>query len=137
MQVIIEGIRKIVVLVLLMELVLQLQVGKEYEPYVKMLVGIMVVYSLVAGIIGVFSGVEKMLVPMQEMEWTGEWLWEFEGQAEAFTEQNVEYYGPEGAEKEAKEMVGTIEVQSRIIAVPEVKIEEIKIEEFDITGGRQ
>ena len=133
MQIIIEGIRKIVVLVLLMELVLQLQAGKQYEPYIKTLVGIMVVYSLVAGIFGVFSGVEEMLAPMQELQWTGEWLWEFETQAEEITEKNMENYSIEGTETK----VGNIEVQTNISAVPEVRIEEIKIKEVYTTGGGQ
>ena len=74
MQFVVEGIKKIVVLVLLMELVLQVQPGKEYEPYIKMLVGIMVVYSIFSGIFrvfGLFSDVQ--MEPMQEFVWSDNW----------------------------------------------------------------
>ena len=90
MQDVIEGIRKVVVLILLMELVLQLGADKEYEPYMRLLIGIMVVYSLVAGIFGTFSGFEQIFKPMQEMQCIGEWMWEFEDQAEELTESVTE-----------------------------------------------
>ena len=59
MQWIVEWIRKIVILVLLMEVVLQLQSGRQYEAYIRMLIGIMVLYNLVGGIFGVFRKIEN------------------------------------------------------------------------------
>lgn len=71
MQYIVEWIRKLVLLVLLMEVVLQLQAGKQYEAYIKMLVGIMVIYSLVSGIFVFLGNLEQIkLEPMQEFQWT-------------------------------------------------------------------
>lgn len=103
MQFIIEAIRKVVVLVLLMELVLQLQAGKAYEPYIKMLVGIMVIYSLVSGVVG---GVQ----PLQEFQWSGDWHTGFE-----------EKLKEESDEKQ-------IEVEVNIPTIGEIKIDEIKIQ---------
>lgn len=111
MQFVVEGIRKVVVLVLLMELVLQLQSGKQYEPYIKMLVGIMVVYSLVSGIFGVIGNLgEGILAPMQEFQWAGNWEFEVEYQAEDETEINI-------------------------APVTDITIEEIKIHEIERIGG--
>ena len=129
MQFIIEGIRKVVVLVLLMELVLQLQSGKQYESYIKMLVGIMVIYSLVVGLFGAFSNFEEVLKPMEEMQWTGEWLWNFEQQAEELAEENS--YGSYGMEEDSRED-GNIEVQTNISPVPEIVIEEVMVEEVHV-----
>ena len=90
MQFVIEIIRKVVVLVLLMEVVLQLQSGKQYEPYIKMLIGIMVVYSLVSGIFGVWNKVEaEVLAPMQEFQWTGSWFTDFEQEADKQVEEEM------------------------------------------------
>ena len=123
MQDVIEGIRKVVVLILLMELVLQLGAGKEYEPYMRLLIGIMVVYSLVAGIFGTFSGLEHIFKPMQEMQWIGEWMWEFEDQAEELTESVSD------AERE-ENTGGNIEVRTECNPVSEIQIEEIRIGEI-------
>ncbi len=131
-QVIVEGIRKVVVLVLLMELVLQMQSGKQYESYIKMLVGVMVIYSLVVGIFGAFSGFESVLKPMEEMQWTGEWLWKFEKQAEELVEENG--YGSYEMEENLKED-WNIQVQTNISPVPEIVIEEVVLEEVHITGN--
>jgi len=110
MQFIIEAIRKVVVLVLLMELVMQLQVGKEYEPYIKMLAGIMVIYSLVSGVVSVTGSFGKnMLMPMQEFQWSGDWHAGFE---EKTMEKNNEKQ---------------IEVEVNVPAINEIKIDEIKI----------
>lgn len=126
MQLVIEAIRKVVVLVLLMELVLQMQVGKQYESYIKMLVGIMVVYSLVVGVFGVFSDFEEVLKPMEDMQWSGEWLWELERQAEEIVEENLkESPGME-------ESLGTesnIHVQVQISPVSEIVIDKIAVGE--------
>ncbi len=131
MNVIIEGIRKIVVLVLLAELVLQLQSGKKYEPYMKLLVGIMVVYSLVSVIFGAFGGLENALAPMQEMQWSGEWLWEIEVRAEEMTEKYIEEYAKETASKgtendenqDAEKMTGkNSEIQVDEVQIPSIKI---------------
>lgn len=113
MQFIIEAIRKVVVLVLLMELVMQLQIGKEYASYIKMLAGIMVIYSLVSGVVSVTGNFSKnMLKPMQEFQWSGDWNTGFEENAiEAHNEKQIE-----------------VEVN-----VPEIN--EIKIDEIKIQGG--
>lgn len=126
MQLVIEAIRKVVVLVLLMELVLQMQVGKQYESYIKMLVGIMVVYSLVVGVFGAFSDFEEVLKPMEDMQWSGEWLWELERQAEEIVEENLE------ESPGMEESLGTesnIHVQVQISPVSEIVIDEIAVGE--------
>lgn len=124
MQFIIELIRKIVILVLLMEVVLHLQSGKQYEPYIKMLVGIMVVYSLISGIFGVFRDVENRgLAPMQEFQWSGNWFTDLEEQAqeqveEAVDEQTGAAHGGMGEENRVPE----IEVQVEVPAIAEVEV---------------
>lgn len=115
MQFIIDGIRKIVVLVLLMELVMQMQSGKQYEPYIKMLVGIMVVYSIVSGIYGVFGNIESFqIAPMQEFVWSGDWS----------------ITVPE--EKETGDDI-TSDVEE--VQVEQIVIEEIKVKEIGTVGG--
>lgn len=42
----IESIRKIVVLLVLMELILQLQISKKYEPFIKLTTRIMILCSI-------------------------------------------------------------------------------------------
>lgn len=73
MQGFIDLIRKMVVMVLILELIMQLQPGKNYEPYLKMFVGLFIVYSLVSGI---FDGAlqEGFYVnwPTYELEWVEE-----------------------------------------------------------------
>ena len=64
---VVDWIRKAVVLVLLMEVVLQLQAGKQYESYLKMLVGIMVVYSITVGTFGAFFKMEAW-EPMKDFQ---------------------------------------------------------------------
>lgn len=114
MQVVIDGIRKIVVLVLLMELVLQLQSGKQYEPYIKMLVGIMVVYSIVAGICGAWGRLETLeIAPMQEFVWSGDWSVESEIQED---------------QDDKKSSVEEIQIDG-------VFIGKIKIDEIETIGG--
>ena len=118
MQFVIEAIRKVVVLVLLMELVMQLQVGKEYEPYIKMLAGIMVIYSLVSGVVSVTGNFSKnMLKPMEEFQWSGDWY----------------TWGKEKALEEHDEK--QIEVEVNVPAISEIKINEIIIDEIKIQGG--
>lgn len=140
MQFLIDGIRKVVVLVLLMELVLQLQSGKQYEQYIRMLVGIMVVYSLVSGIFGVFTGVEeRLLAPMEEFQWVGDWYFSFEEQALAEMEQANEKIsetsdGTQNADQ-ASDGAGSLEVHLNIAPVSQINIEEIKIQEISRTGG--
>ncbi len=74
MQVFIEMIRKVVVLVLIMEVLLQLQSGKQYEPYLKMFVGLVMAYSLVVGIMGVFGRLENGTdLSFLEYKWSGNW----------------------------------------------------------------
>jgi len=55
MQGFISLIRKIVVMVLLLELLMQLQPGKHYETYIKVFVGLFIVCTIVRGITGANS----------------------------------------------------------------------------------
>lgn len=115
MQFVIDGIRKIVVLVLLMELVMQMQSGKQYESYIKMLVGVMVVYSIVSGICGVFGNPESFrIAPMQEFVWSGEWSVTVP------------------AEEEVK---GDITSDVEEVQVEQIVIEKIKVKEIGTLGG--
>ena len=128
MQFIIEIIRKVVILVLLMEVVLQLQSGKQYEPYIKMLIGIMVVYSLVSGIFGVWDKVEDVvLAPMQEFQWTGNWYLDFTEEAEEKVEKSMENQKiQEGWEQtDGKEGLDNIDVQVEITPIGEISVEKI------------
>ena len=121
MEFIIVGIRKIVVLVLLMELVVQMQSGKQYEPYIKMLIGIMVVYSIVSGISGVFAGITSFkMAPMQEFIWSGAW----------------DAIGGVLEEEDAdKGDIGAISSRVEEVQVKEIVIEEIKVKEIGTVGG--
>lgn len=127
MQYIIEIIRKIVILVLLMEVVLQLQSGKQYEPYIKMLIGIMVVYRLVSGIFDVWTKMETVvLAPMQEFQWTGNWYAAFEKQAQDQVEETGEKGSVWGkASEESNVIVESINVQVEIESIANISIEEI------------
>ncbi len=140
MQFLIDGIRKVVVLVLLMELVLQLQSGKQYEQYIRMLVGIMVVYSLVGGIFGVFTGVEeRLLAPMEEFQWAGDWYFSFEEQALAEMEQaeeNIEETSEHaGSMGQGPKVSDGQRVQVNIPPVSSITVDKIKIEEISKSGG--
>ena len=121
MEFIIDGIRKIVVLVLLMELVVQMQSGKQYEPYIKMLIGIMVVYSIVSGNSGVFAGITSFkMAPMQEFIWSGDW----------------DAIGGVLEEEDAdKGDIGAISPRVEEVQVKEIVIEEIKVKEIGTVGG--
>ena len=91
MQYLIEWIRKLVLLVLLIEAVLQLQAGKRYESYIKMLIGIMVVYNLVSGIFGIFGKLESIdLQPMQEYQWSQSLFSDLERQAKSQLENSMQ-----------------------------------------------
>lgn len=127
MQYILEIIRKIVILVLLMEVVLQLQSGKQYEPYIKMLIGIMVVYRLVSGIFDVWTKMETVvLAPMQEFQWTGNWYAAFEKQAQDQVEETGEKGSVWGkASEESNVIVESINVQVEIESIANISIEEI------------
>lgn len=98
-QGLVDLIRKIVVIVLVLELILQLQPGKDYEPYLKLFVGLFVVFALVRGIhSGIsWSGLEVTL-PMDVFEWSAG---------------NI------------KEEVGTSEIE---IPINHIEIEKIEIE---------
>jgi hypothetical protein len=90
MPLLLEWIRKAVVLVLLMEVVLQMQAGKQYESYLKMLIGIMVVYNLVSGILGAFQNIEATgLAPMKEFQWAGAWYNDLEEEVKGQVKQSV------------------------------------------------
>ncbi len=121
MEFIIDGIRKIVVLVLLMELVVQMQSGKQYEPYIKMLIGVMVVYSIVSGISGVFAGITSFeMAPMQEFIWSGDW----DAIGGVLEEEDADKGG-----------IGDISSRVEEVHVKEIVIEEIKVKEIGTVGG--
>ena len=126
MQFIIEVIRKVVILVLLMEIVLQMQSGKQYEAYIKMLVGIMVVYSLVSSIFGVFRELENGgLAPMQEFQWSGEWYADLDDQAKKQVGEVMEGQTKEKQENVQEKRISDIEVRIEIPSIAEVTIGEI------------
>ena len=131
MQSIIDGIRKLVVLVLVMELVIQLSPGKQYEPYVKILIGIMVVYSLSASIFGAISGLENTLEPMEERIWSGSGMWEIQEHASEITKEQMQ----EITEKEQETQYGLPKLQVRIAPVLELHLDDIKIEPINPFGG--
>lgn len=117
MQWIVEWIRKIVILVLLMEVVLQLQSGRQYEAYIRMLIGIMVLYNLVGGIFGVFRKIENGgLGKMELFQWSEGWVSDLEQKAEEVVE---------GTEMEHESTA--MEVQVNILPVTEINIREIRI----------
>ena len=113
MQFVLDVIRKIVVLVLLMEWVIQLQPGKSYEPYIKMLVGIMVVYSIISGI-GSFQ-----MPPMQEFVWSDAGV----------TSPDIK----EGVSKDSDFHIRVPHLKE--IQVEQIVIEEIDVKEIELTGG--
>lgn len=122
MQFLLDGIRKIVVLVLLMELVIQMQPGKAYEPYIKMLVGIMVVYSIAGGISDVFAGITSFSIkPMQEYVWNNDWYSAIEGTVD----------------NNAADETGRGNISSGVdeIQVEQIIIGDIKIKEIGTVGG--
>lgn len=115
MQAIMEIIRKTVVLVLIMELVMQLQQGKNYEPYLKMLVGMMMTYSLVTGIFSVFGNIGN--------GWTGEMpIFEWVGNLE------LEQYGESDEQSFAEQGSENIQVDDIHIQIPEIHIDNIAVE---------
>lgn len=119
MQILLDGIRKIVVLVLLMELVVQMQPGKSYEPYIKMLVGIMVVYSIVSGICSTFSAnMSFKMPPMQEFVWNNDWN---AGEADVV--------------KNSIGKSGEIVLKIEEVQVEQIVIDKIRIEEMKTKGG--
>ena len=121
---VVEWIRKAVILVLLMEVVLQLQAGKQYESYLKMLVGIMVVYSITVSILGAFSKMEG-LEPMKEFQWDSAWFDIFEKEAADYAEaglQEQENRNPWVFQQNLQSMVSITEIQVEV-AVPEVKVD--------------
>ena len=122
MQFIIELIRKVVILVLLMEVVLQLQSGKQYEGYIKMLVGIMVIYSLVSGIFGVLGKMENGgLAPMQEFRWHGNLFADLQNQAQEEMEDN------NIPKAEELMTISTVTIQVDVPTVGKVNIEQIHV----------
>lgn len=121
MEFVVEGIRKAVILVLLMEVVAQLQAGKEYEKLFKMLTGLMVVYSLATVVIGFFSE-ESILEPLESffLESTDfisidDTLWELE-----YEDQMQD----EGRTADSIENI-SIPERSVTVTIPEIQIEEI------------
>lgn len=114
MQVLIGEIRKIVVLVLLMEFVLQIQPGKQYEPFVRMLAGVMVVYTIASRLFGIgnFPDIEEFL-------WDSSWYSQFVQQAAPITEtqQSLE-------EHEYEE-----QIRVEITKISEIYIEPVKIKQ--------
>lgn len=106
MQNVIEAVRRIVVLVLLMEFVLHMQSGKQYESYIKMLVGVMVVYTITTGIYALIGkNASFSFPPMQDFVWdAGE---------------STEY-----VQTDERRETG---IQVDAVEIPPVKIEEIRI----------
>ena len=122
MQFLLDGVRKIVVLVLLMELVIQMQPGKAYEPFIKMMVGIMVVYSIVSGISDVFAGVTSFQIkPMQEFVWNSNWD---EGIKGTTRERDME-----------DNRSGEISPKVDEVQIEQIVIEDIKVKEIEKVGG--
>lgn len=125
MQIVIELIRKIVVFVLLMEVVLQLQSGRQYESYIRMLIGIMVVYLLVRGVYGIWYSLEdSVLAPLEEFQWKDDWFYVWQQEAQRITED---------AEKNMQtelDEIGHIktEVQIEAIRIRDIRIEDVRIE---------
>lgn len=114
MTVFIEVIRKIVVMVLLMELVLQLQPGKQYEPYLKMFVGILMAYSLMNSVVGIFSNVDSVAKNgILEYQWIGNEI--FKG------------YEEYGNALETEESLQIAEQKDKM-QIPKISIDKIKIE---------
>ncbi len=119
MQWIVEWIRKIVILVLLMEVVLQLQAGRQYEAYIRMLIGLMVLYNLVSGIWGAFGQLENVGLERMEMfQWSENLFSNLEERAEAAVE---------GTEMEDES--AAMEVKVNISPVAEINIREIRVGE--------
>ena len=121
---VVDWIRKAVVLVLLMEVVLQLQAGKQYESYLKMLVGIMVVYSITVGILGAFSKMEG-LEPMKEFQWDSAWFRIFEKDAADYVEAGFHEQENENEwmfQQDLQSIVSFVEIQVEV-TVPEVQID--------------
>lgn len=115
MQLFMELVKKVVVLVLLTDLVLQLQSGKAYEPYLKMLVGVMVLYSLISGVAGVWSEAgDRLMKPLEDFGWIREEYFELENQA---LEQTTEETG----EKQ------DIRVELSVQPVADIRIEDVRI----------
>ena len=121
---VVDWIRKAVVLVLLMEVVLQLQAGKQYESYLKMLVGIMVVYSITVGTFGAFFKMEAW-EPMKEFQWDSAWLDIFEKDAADYVEAGLQEQEREKAwmfQQDLQSIVSFVEIQVEV-TVPEVQID--------------
>lgn len=116
MSFLLDGVRRIVLLVLVVEFVLQLQSGKQYEPYLKMLTGIMVAYSLVSVVLGSFGQLDKKILgPMESFQWK-----------EAFTE-GADYYEEEAQTGETEEAAKALEVEIKVAPVEEIVVEPIVI----------
>ena len=125
----VDWIRRAVVLVLLMEVVLQLQAGKQYESYLKTLVGIMVVYSVAASVFGAFSKVES-LGSMKEFQWIEGWFTDLEKEAADQVEEVLQEQGY------AESLIEQQIFQSDISEV-EVQVEVsgvVSVEQIDIGG---
>lgn len=114
MQVLVGEIRKIVVLVLLIELVLQMQPGKQYEPFVRILAGVMVVYTITSRLFGMgnFSDIE-------EFSWDSSWYSYFTQQAAPVVEAGLDLEETETLHKE--------QIQVEVPKVSEIYIEPVTI----------
>ena len=107
MQGFIELIRNMVVIVLLIELLMQLQSGKSYEPYFKVFVGLFVVYSLVCGLSSSF----------REMNLDRNILF---SQGDNFVIEKS---------KESEREIGPVEISIKEISVERIEIERVGVEE--------
>lgn len=120
MELLIEFIRKVVILVLLMELVLCLQPGKHFEPYLKMLVGVMITYTLVSHMLSAISGgLVEMEQALNQYKWASDY---FFGEKE-----EVDY--------ETEVSLSEIEDTNIHISLGEVNVKKVKIEEIKIENG--
>ena len=117
MQWIVEWIRRIVILVLLMEVVLQLQSGRQYEAYIRMLIGLMILYNLVSGILGAFGQLENVgLEKMEVFQWSESLFSGLEQKADEAMEQS-------GKNVESLDT----EVQVNILPIAEIAVREVQI----------
>ena len=116
MQGFIDVIRKIVVMVLVLELVIQLQPGKNYEPYLKMFVGLFMIYSLMSGVMG--SAFQSQV----GKTWS-EYIYDWLDDETYFGFGETEYGTTE--DEGNREGIGKIEVPIKHIKIEKIEVERI------------
>ncbi len=111
-------IRNAVILVLLIEFLQLLAGGKEYERFMKLVTGLLVACSLVAGVL-------ELTGSLSEETWLL-WLDGEESGAESLVEENVGYI-PDPAESPEEE-AGVVEIEVPLVEeIPEIVVEEILV----------